>query len=159
MMSELELRLRYQITGSGPTCRHILDSLPHWFGIEESVENYVATADRSPTVVAAIDSADIGILTIVPHSPYAVEIYVMGILPEFHRHGVGGKMLAYAEQLLLLDGVEYLQVKTLSSQKEDTGYEKTRAFYQTMGFRVLEEFPNLWGPDNPALQMIKALKR
>ncbi|MFZ0667723.1 MAG: GNAT family N-acetyltransferase [Acidimicrobiales bacterium] len=158
-MSELELRLRYQITGSGSTCRHILDSLPHWFGIEESVENYVATADRSPTVVAAIDSADIGILTIVPHSPYAVEIYVMGILPEFHRHGVGGKMLAYAEQLLLLDGVEYLQVKTLSSQKEDTGYEKTRAFYQTMGFRVLEEFPNLWGPDNPALQMIKALKR
>jgi hypothetical protein len=37
------------------------------------------------------------------------------------------------------------------------GYERTRAFYIAGGFRPPEEFPNLWGPENPALQMVKVL--
>ena len=30
-----------------------------------------------------------------------------------------------------------------------------RAFYLACGFRPLEEFPTLWGPENPALQLVK----
>jgi hypothetical protein len=48
-------------------------------------------------------------------------------------------------------------VKTLAASHPDEGYRRTRAFYEAYGFRSLEEFPNLWGPDNPARQMIKVV--
>ena len=132
--------------------------LPGWFGIEESVEDYVTVADRAPTVVASVDGKDVGFLTLVRHSPYAAEIYVMGVLPQYHRHGIGRQLLAQAERTLAAEGVEYLQVKTLSANKADEGYKRTRAFYLASGFRPLEELPNLWGAENPAVQMIKVLR-
>ncbi len=135
----------------------ILDALPHWFGIPESVVDFVAMADRSPSVIASIRGNDVGIATILSHGPYAAEVYVMGVLPEYHRNGIGRIMLRTAEAMLARSGVEFLQVKTLSGSKPDVGYEKTRAFYQAYGFRPLEEFPNLWDSDNPALLMVKAV--
>jgi ribosomal protein S18 acetylase RimI-like enzyme len=69
--------------------------------------------------------------------------------PEFHRHGIGNQMLEHAERSLVADGVELLQVKTLSAAKSDEGYERTRAFYLATGFRPLEELPDLRGPREP----------
>jgi GNAT superfamily N-acetyltransferase len=120
------------------------------------VDQYVIIADQSPTVIASLDD-DVGFLTTVKHSPHAAEIYVMGLIPEYHRQGIGKQMLAFAERELADQGVEYLQVKTLSPTKPDEGYAKTRAFYAANGFRALEEFPTLWDADNPALQMVKRL--
>ena len=109
-------------------------------------------------MVASVDGKDVGFLTLVRHSPYAAEIYVMGVLPQYHRHGIGRQLLAQAERTLAAEGVEYLQVKTLSANKADEGYKRTRAFYLASGFRPLEELPNLWGAENPAVQMIKVLR-
>ena len=50
-------------------------------------------------------------------------------------------------------------MKTRAASKPDDGYDKTRAFYVAYGFRPLEEFPNLWDPENPALQMIKVIPK
>ena len=152
-----ELRLRDQPAGSGDTCRTILDSLPAWFGIPAAVEDYIAVADRSPTVIASLGERDVGLLTLVRHNPYAAEIYVMAVLPEFHRQGIGRALIAHAEHVLATDGVEFLQVKTLGPSRPDEGYERTRAFYSSYGFRPLEEFPDLWDLENPALQMIKVI--
>jgi XTP/dITP diphosphohydrolase len=156
-VTEIAVELRDQPTGSGSTCRRILDALPEWFGIPESVENYVKAADGRPTVVASIDGRDVGFLTVMRHSPYAAEIVVMGVLPELHRHGIGRELVEHVERGLAADGVELLQVKTLSPRDEDEGYARTRAFYLAHGFRPLEELPDLWGPENPALQMVKVL--
>jgi GNAT superfamily N-acetyltransferase len=134
-----------------------LTALPTWFGIRASVEEYVAAADRSATIVASLGDEDVGFLTLVRHSRYAAEVYVMAVLPEFHRHGIGRALLEHAEEMLAADGVEFLQVKTLSPSKADDGYDKTRAFYLAYGFRPLEEFRDLWDADNPALQMIKVI--
>jgi GNAT superfamily N-acetyltransferase len=152
-----ELQLDVRPDGSGGACRRVLAELPRWFGIPTSVEDYVAKADAQPTVVATLDGQDIGILTLVTHTPYAAEVYVMGVLPEHHRRGVGRAMLGLAETWLRARDIEYLQVKTLSPRHPDPGYVETRAFYLASGFRPLEEFPELWGADQPALQMVKAL--
>ena len=143
--------------GTGETCRRILETLPEWFGIPASVEDYVATAERSPSVIASRNGDDIGFVTLLRHTPYAVEVYVMAVRPEFHRQGIGRQLLSSAEEQLLRDGVEYLQVKTLAPSKPDDGYERTRAFYSAYGFRPLEEFPDLWDAENPALEMIKVV--
>lgn len=152
-----EIRLREQPAGSGDICRTILDSLPAWFGIPAAVEDFTAVADRSPTVIASLGERDVGLLSLVRHSPYAAEIYVMAVLPEFHRRGIGRALIAHAEHVLAADGVEFLQVKTLGPSRPDAGYDRTRAFYSNYGFRPLEEFPDLWNPENPALQMIKVV--
>ncbi len=136
-----------------------MTSLPAWFGIPSSVEDYVATADRSPTVIASLGDEDVGLLTLVRHSRYAAEVYVMAVLPELHRRGIGLALLRHAEGMLAADGVEFLQVKTLAPSKPDEGYAKTRAFYLACGFRPLEEFRDLWDAENPALQLIKVVPR
>jgi ribosomal protein S18 acetylase RimI-like enzyme len=143
-------------SGSGPVCRAILEALPSWFGIPEAVEDYVSVADRSPTVIARVEGRDVGFLTVVQHNEFAAEIYAMGVVPEWHRRGIGTAMLDHVEASLAGSGVEYLQVKTLSASHPDPGYARTRAFYLARGFRPLEEFPDLWNPGNPALQLVKA---
>ena len=144
-------------TGSGAVCRDVLATLPTWFGFPEVNEEYVRTADTTPTVVASLDGADVGLLTIVTHTAYAAEVHLMAVRPELHRSGIGRRMLEVAEDHLVASGIEYLQVKTLSARDPDAGYRLTRAFYVATGFRPLEEHPLLWGPENPALQMVKRL--
>ncbi len=158
-MAAVDVQLRDQPVGSGSVCRTILGALPTWFGIPESVEDYVSAADRFPSVIASIDGEDVGFLTLVHHSPYASEVYVMAILPQRHRRGIGRTMLRHVEDTLGRAGVEFLQVKTLSAKHPDQGYAETRAFYLAYGFRPLEEFPNLWSPGNPALQLVKVVAR
>jgi SAM-dependent methyltransferase/GNAT superfamily N-acetyltransferase len=158
-MASIEVQLRDEMVGSGPVCRRILHALPAWFGVPESVEDYVAAADRLPTVIASIGGEDVGILSWLVRTPFAAEVHVMGVLPEHHHQGIGRRLLDRAEHSLMKDGMEFLQVKTLSPSSSDEGYEKTRAFYLSCGFRPLEEFPALWGSENPALQMIKKLTK
>jgi GNAT superfamily N-acetyltransferase len=152
-----ELQLEVRPDGAGAACRRVLDTLPTWFGIPASVEDYVAKAEAEPTVVATVDGQDVGILTLVTHTPYAAEVYVMCVDAEHHRQGIGHAMLKLAETWLRQRDIEYLQVKTLSPRHPDPGYVGTRAFYMASGFRPLEEFLELWGLDQPALQMVKAL--
>jgi GNAT superfamily N-acetyltransferase len=156
-MTEAAVRLRDQSRGSGPICRRILGALPTWFGIPQSVEEYVAAADQEPTIVASLEGEDVGFLTLVRHNPCSAEIYVMGVLTEHHHQGIGRRMVERAESSLVRDGVEFLQVKTLSPSNSDAGYKNTRAFYLACGFRPLQEFRELWGPGQPALQMVKAV--
>jgi chloramphenicol 3-O-phosphotransferase/GNAT superfamily N-acetyltransferase len=143
--------------GLSSICVPILRALPEWFGVEEATQQYIRDIETMPTMLAEIDSQPVGFLTLKQHSPYAAEIHVMGVQPETHRQGVGKALLAQAENYLRQQGVAYLQVKTLSAAHPDAGYAKTRAFYQKMGFRPLEEFPTLWGEANPCLMMVKKL--
>jgi len=136
----------------------ILRALPQWFGIEDATQAYIQAVGANPTFLA-IDTActdlPVGFLTLLQHSVDAAEVYVMGVRPEYHRHGVGRALITAAERHLRAEGVTFLQVKTLSDKHPDAGYQKTRAFYLAMGFRLLEEFPDLWGPHNPCWQLVK----
>lgn len=111
----------------------------------------------TPTIVASVDGDDVGLLTMVTHTPYAAEVHLMAVRPEHHRRGIGRRMMGLAEEHLLASGVEYLQVKTLSASHPDEGYVLTRAFYGSVGFRPLGEMPALWSPDQPALLLVKRL--
>lgn len=158
------MRRSVELRGAGGdeaerACRQILDSLPQWFGIPEANDDYVAMAGRHPTLLASAGTGAVGITTVLHHSPYAAEIYLMAVRPTHHRQGIGRAMLERVETDLAANGVEFLQVKTLSPAHPDAGYALTRAFYLAAGFRPLEEFPTLWDPANPALQMIKSVPR
>jgi len=146
--------------GLSTAAEPILRTLPQWFGIEDATLSYIRDAGEHPTLLAtdpAREDLPVGFLTLMQHSPHAAEIYVMGVLPDYHRQGIGRALTLAAEAHLRASGVRFLQVKTLSDAHPDEGYKKTRAFYFSMGFVLLEAFPDLWGPHNPCWQLIKSL--
>ena len=142
--------------GQAVLCEPILRLLPEWFGIEAAISNYVREIEQLPTFLAVSEEQVVGFLSVKRHSKYAAEIYVMAVHPKFHRLGIGRRLVEVAEQKLCSSGVEYLQVKTLGASHPDEHYAKTRAFYQSVGFRKLEEFIELW-EENPCLQMVKRM--
>ena len=144
--------------GLSAICDPILRALPAWFGLERAVQQYIHDIEIMPTILASVNGQTLGFLTLKIHNPHAAEIHVMGVRPEAHHQGIGRAMLERAEGYLRHQGIEYFQVKTLSAVHPDTGYAKTRAFYQAMGFRSLEELPDFWDAENPCLMMIKKLE-
>ncbi|MBI5670971.1 MAG: GNAT family N-acetyltransferase [Chloroflexi bacterium] len=146
--------------GMSSAVEPILRALPDWFGIEHATRQYIHDAGELPTFLAVDterENTPVGFLTLKQHSEASAEIHVMGVLPDYHRRGAGRALVAAAEDYLRDKGVLFLQVKTLSASHPDEGYGKTRAFYLAMGFRLLEEFPELWGPGNPCWQLVKAV--
>lgn len=142
--------------GQGALCEAILRLLPEWFGIESAIVEYVQQIDTLPTFLALNEKQVAGFLSIKQHNEFSAEIYVIAIHPQFHRQGIGTQFMKVAEAELKKLGIEYLQVKTLGTSHSDPYYAKTRAFYESVGFKPLEEFQELW-KNYPCLQMIKSL--
>ena len=140
----------------------ILRALPEWFGIEESLVEYVEHSATHPTYLALpvggpTGSADVaGILVTTRHFPPSGEVHLMAVVPDAHRRGAGRALLAAAKTDLRADGVRFLQVKTLGPSSDDEHYARTREFYLACGFTPLEEHLDLW-PGNPCLVLVKVL--
>ncbi len=144
------------------TVRRLLGMLPGWFGIEKSNAAYIEAACELPTYRAWAGGRPdrgepAGVLLTRRHFPQSAEIHLLAVDPALHRRGAGRALVRALEADLVADGVEYLQVKTLGPGNPDAGYELTRRFYLSLGFRPLEELDGLWDPGNPCLIMVKAL--
>ncbi|BAU13609.1 hypothetical protein LEP3755_41490 [Leptolyngbya sp. NIES-3755] len=137
-------------------CEPILRLLPEWFGIEDAIVHYMQEIDNLPTLLAWKQQQIVGFLSIKHHTQFAAEIYVMAVHPQYHRQGIGNRLVEAAEKNLQRLGVEYLQVKTLGTSRPNAHYDRTRAFYESVGFKPLEEFLELW-EGNPCLQLVKFL--
>ena len=138
-------------------CNSILRALPNWFGIENSIADYVTGVKDKPFYGLFDGETPVGFVSILVHNQYTAEIYVMGILEAFHGQGLGKKIVATCEDYCRAHGMEFLTVKTLDSSREDAYYACTREFYTAVGFKPLEVFPTLWGPDNPCLFLVKTI--
>ena len=108
---------------------HILHALPDWFGLPDSTQA-------------------VGFVALKETSPCAGEIYVMGVLPEYHRSGIGRQLFAAIRAEAIARGYRLLQVKTVQTGHY-AEYDRTNAFYQRMGFLPLECLPTLWDEWNP----------
>jgi ribosomal protein S18 acetylase RimI-like enzyme len=145
--------------GRGDICREVLESLPEWFGIPASVESYVAAADALP-MLACFDPVGevVGFISVKTHTDFAAEVYVMGVKRAWHRHGIGRALIEAVVELAISQGIRFLTVKTLSSSNDDANYARTRLFYEAVGFLPIEEFPTLWGPENPCIFMLRSIR-
>jgi len=138
-------------------CVPILRALPDWFGIEEAILHYEQEIEYLPTFLVKIDGKVLGFLSLKQHNPFSIEIYVMGVKPDAQRGGIGSALVQAADSYASQLGVEYMQVKTLGPSRPNEEYAGTRAFYEAMGFRPLEEFPQIWDENNPCLILVKRL--
>ena len=137
--------------------RRVLEALPDWFGNEPAREDYITKSAGAPFAAAFLGDEPIGMLALKTTSPYAMEIMVMGVLPENHRSGAGRALMDWAKNYAKNRGYEYLHLKTLDESANYPPYEITRAFYRAVGFQELMCLPTLWDAENPCLIMIQKL--
>ena len=138
-------------------CDTVLHRLPEWFGIEESMAEYVSLVEEMPFYGVYDGERPVGFLAVKIHNAFTAEVCVMGILKEYHRMGIGSELMERAEGYCQQKGLVYLTVKTLDGSVDFEPYERTRRFYEKMGFIPLEVFPLLWDEANPCLFLAKHL--
>jgi ribosomal protein S18 acetylase RimI-like enzyme len=135
----------------------ILHDLPDWFGIPESTQRYITQSMDMPFFAALEAAKPVGFVAIREINPYTAEIYVMGVLKEYHRHGAGRALVNEVLKQVKEKGFEFLMVKTLDGSDPDVNYSRTREFYQAVGFKPLECIPEIWGKENPCLLLVQHL--
>jgi len=138
-------------------CNFTLRALPSWFGNEPAIIDYSEKVKAMPFYAAYDEDEAIGFVALKIHNIYTAEVCVMGILKDYHRQGIGKKLIGYCEAYCKQNRIEFLTVKTLDGSTESKSYEKTRLFYQSLGFKPLEVFPLYWDIDNPCLFLVKSI--
>jgi ribosomal protein S18 acetylase RimI-like enzyme len=135
----------------------VLDDLPDWFGVPESVDAYVRSVEDLSMFGFALDDQIIGFISLKEHNQFVAEAYLLGVKRNWHRRGIGRRLIEHAAVELQGQGFSYLTVKTVASDRPNKEYVGTRRFYEALGFLPVEVFPTLWGSENPCLLMIKSL--
>ncbi len=138
--------------------RQILEVLPAWFGIPEARENYIQESFDKKIFFCAYDKdRPVGFLYLRETGRDTAELAVMGVLPEFHRKGIGRSLFAEAKKKAQAMGYSFLQVKTVQMGKYEE-YDRTNRFYLAMGFQEFEVFPALWDEWNPCQIYVMSLR-
>ena len=137
--------------------KDILESLKDWFEIPEARENYVEKSVGQLFFVAIEDSTPVGFLYLKESSRDTIELYVMGVLKECQRRGIGRSLFEVAKEAAWAKGYSFIQVKTVQMGKYEE-YDKTNHFYISLGFKEFEVFPTLWDENNPCQIYIMALR-
>ena len=137
--------------------REILEALPEWFEVTESREAYIRGSGGQVFFAAEVDGKAAGFLCLKETGKYTVELAVMGVRKEFHRHGIGKALVQAAKEYAAAAGYAFMQVKTVQMGFYED-YDRTNRFYQSAGFQELEVFPSIWGEENPCQIYVLSLK-
>ncbi len=136
--------------------RTILESLTDWFEISEARENYIEYSADQLFFAAIEGSTPIGFLYLKETGKDTVELYVIGVLKEYQRQGVGRSLFEEAKKVVIAMGYSFMQVKTVQMGKYEE-YDKTNKFYLSLGFKEFEVLTNLWDENNPCQIYVMSL--
>jgi GNAT superfamily N-acetyltransferase len=89
---------------------------------------------------AVIDDVSRSLIALDYHFGLTCNIWLLGVMPQFHRRGIGAELIACAEREARLRGCRQLAVETVSPRMNSPEYEITRRFYQRLDFIPFVEF-------------------
>lgn len=126
-------------------CREITDTLPDWFGQPEANEQYIKDARKYDCLVAEDNGKIIALAQIKFVSNEILkqdvaDIHWLGMLPEYHRCGIGSELMNYITKHCQTKGYNTLTVETLDPNVKDESYLKTYNFYKKFGFDTFQHF-------------------
>jgi len=136
--------------------REILEALHDWFEVDESREQFIAESADQPFFAAIENDKPVGFLCLKQTGKQTVELAVMGVLKEYHRHGLGRQLFDAAKAEAAKQGYEFMQVKTVQMGYYDD-YDRTNKFYLSLGFKELEVIECIWGKENPCQIYVMSL--
>jgi GNAT superfamily N-acetyltransferase len=147
------MTLKITRRAAGAECASVLAQLPDWFGQHESNIAYAEAAEREEAWLAEEAGEVLGLMVLTDPGFAAIDIHLLAVRPHVHRRGVGKALVRKAHAVARAAGKTYVTVKTQGPSAQYEPYERTRAFYESVGFAGLEEFAEIWGTD-PCLVMI-----
>ena len=98
-----------------------------------------------------------GLLLFKYHSPSSAEVYWTGVDPTCHRSGIGRALMEAAVGGARARGVRYLFVATLPPADPYEPYQRSRRFYEAMGFVYVLQEQFSADPENPMAYYLKQL--
>ena len=137
--------------------RKILEALHDWFEVDESREKYISDCADWIFLAAKENDEYAGFLCLKETGKDTVELAVMGVLKDFHRHGLGRQLFDQAKKIAADAGYSFIQVKTVKMGVYPD-YDITNRFYISCGFKELEVINEIWGDENPCQIYIMYLK-
>ena len=137
--------------------RKVLEALRDWFEVDESREKYIAESADQIFLTAEEDSGFAGFLCLKETGKETVELAVMGVLKEYHRHGLGRQLFEEARRIAKAKGYLFMQVKTVKMGVYED-YDITNRFYLSCGFKEFEVIRELWGEENPCQIYVMSLE-
>jgi len=146
-MSDRKFQIKELRSNQDKVVRYVLRELPEYFGNENAVKQYGEDAKQpQSTTFAAVmeDGEKAGFATLVMNSESTAEIWVMAVLPEFHRQGIGSALLEKVHGECRREGRQFIMAKTLGPSASDENYLKTFAFYRKNGYSMLVEDALIW---------------
>ena len=136
--------------------RKVLEALHDWFEVDESREKYISDCAGWIFLAAEEDGEYVGFLCLKQTGKETVELAVMGVLKEYHRHGLGRQLFGEAKRIAKEKGYSFLQVKTVEMGVYED-YDITNRFYLSCGFKEFEVIKEIWGDDNPCQIYVMSL--
>ena len=125
---------------------------------EEVIDSYLRDPRGSGyhTLVAELDSTIAGYICYgpTPLTEGTWDIYWMAVAPEKQGKGIGGALLAHAEERIR-EAQGRLAIIETSSQPE---YEKTRRFHLNHGYEVIGRIPDFYALGDDKLILQKRLR-
>lgn len=135
----------------------IMNALPEWFSPPEDIVNKSTVHRECPFIAAFNEDKAVGFAALKIHNEYTADIYNFGVLREYHRRGIGHRLMEACVQYCKENHYKFLTVKTLDESAVYEPYNGTRAFYKKEGFYPLEVFTCIWDEENPCLFMVKVI--
>ena len=135
----------------------ILNDLPEWFGIPESTKEYIDNVIKYPFVCIYDNQKPIGFYSLKEENKKVLDMYVLGVLKEYHHCGVGTLLQEFVDEYAKKKKYQYLMVLTLAEKAQNKEYLLTRNFYLKMGFIDFYQNDNIFDEYNPCQIMIKTI--
>ena len=138
--------------------RELLEGLTEWFEVPETRENYIRESRDWFFLAAEENGQAAGFLCLKETGKSTIELAVMGVRKEMHRHGIGKALVEAAKDFAAGAGYAFMQVKTVQMGFYED-YDRTNRFYRSVGFHELEVIPSVWGAENPCQIYVLSLKK
>jgi len=112
---------------------------PKWFD-NNAIRNISIDSQINNCFVAEQDNKIVGFITFSAQNGEAW-INWLGVSINYHRQGIGGKLLSAMIDFIKKPGVKIVIVETVVEQNPlDGSYDKTLKFYYQQGFKIRKKY-------------------
>jgi ribosomal-protein-alanine N-acetyltransferase len=110
-----------------------------------------AVRDRDTNALVARDGALVIGFALMRYDADRAHLLLLGVAPHRRRQGIGTALLAWHDRALRVAGIDAVQVELRASNNA------ARAFYERLGFELVNATPRYYRGIETALHMVKGL--